>query len=276
MPACRARRWRIRRRRPWRPAAGRPTRTWTRTEPRLSPRRARARFQIVKLAFGVVTYFAKRYVVPLLDTLRANTDLTGTVVIVVENASTDGTRALLQTQQETWTARTGGQLRVLPQDRNTGFAEGCNIGIAEAKRVGVPYAMLLNQDLELAPGWLPPLLAVMQARPEVAAAQPVFVLHDEPDRLNTAGNAIHFCGFGFCDRYRAPVAEVLPDPHEGRSVPYASGAALLLRLAAQGGWLGIKLKTYGEIARALPGVLADRKVVQARRSPDASDGDYLT
>jgi len=321
----------------------------------------------VKLAFVVVTYFAERYVVPLLDTLRANTDLTGTVVIVVENASTDGTRALLQTQQETWTARTGGQLRVLPQDRNTGFAEGCNIGIAEAKRVGVPYVMLLNQDLELAPGWLPPLLAVMDARPEVAAAQPVIVLHDQPDRLNTAGNAIHFCGFGFCDRYRAPVAEVLPDPGEVRSVPYASGAALLLRLAAlekagafderlflyhedcdlqirlrqvgydvvvvaasriahkydagfsarkmaflernrwflllkdwplprllaaapalagtelavlalaaKGGWLRAKLNTYREIARALPGVLADRKVVQARRSSEASDGDYLT
>lgn len=321
----------------------------------------------MKLAFVVVTYFAERYVVPLLDTLRANTDLRDTAVIVVENASTDGTRALLRAEEETWQARTGGQLRVLLQDRNTGFAEGCNIGLGEARRLGAPYAMLLNQDLELSAGWLPPLLAVMDARPQVAAAQPLIVLHDEPDRVNTAGNAIHFCGFGFCDRYRAPVAEVLPDPDEVRSVPYASGAALLLRLsaleqagafderlflyhedcdlqirlrqmgfdavvvaasrvahkydasfsarkmvylernrwflllkdwplprlvaaapallgaelavlalAAKGGWLGGKLKTYGEIARALPGVLADRRVVQARRSPAANDGDHLT
>lgn len=320
----------------------------------------------MRLAFVVVTYFAERYVVPLLDTLRANTDLTDTVVVVVENASTDGTRALLQAQQETWQDRTGGQLLVLLQDRNTGFAEGCNIGLAEARR-HAPYAMLLNQDLELSPGWLPPLLAVMDARPEIAAAQPVIVLHDAPERLNTAGNAIHFCGFGFCDRYRAPVAEVMPDPSEVRAVPYASGAALLLRLsaldragafderfflyhedcdlqirlrqagfeavvvaasrvahkydagfsprkmaylernrwflllkdwplsrllaaapallgtelavlalAAKGGWLPAKLKTYGEIARALPDVLADRRAVQARRSPAASDGDYLT
>jgi len=321
----------------------------------------------VRLAFVVVTYFAERYVVPLLDTLRANTDLKDTAVIVVENASTDGTRALLRAEEETWQARTGGQLRVLLQDRNTGFAEGCNIGLAEARRLGAPYAMLLNQDLELSPDWLPPLLTVMDARPQVAAAQPVIVLHDEPDRVNTAGNAIHFCGFGFCDRYRAPVAEVMPDPDEIRSVPYASGAALLLRLsaleqagafderlflyhedcdlqirlrqmgydavvvaasrvahkydagfsarkmlflernrwflllkdwplsrliaaapallgaelavlalAAKGGWLGGKLKTYGEIARALPGVLADRRAVQDRRSPSATDGDFLT
>jgi len=321
----------------------------------------------VKLAFIVVTYFAERYIVPLLDTLRANTDLTDAAVIVVENASTDGTRAQLRAQAETWQARTGSPLRVLLQDRNTGFAEGCNIGLAEARRLGAPYAMLLNQDLELSPGWLPPLLTAMDQRPNVAAAQPVIVLHDAPQLLNTAGNALHFCGFGFCDRYRAPVDQVVPDLSEVRSVPYASGAALLLRLsaldqagafderlflyhedcdlqirlrqlgyeavvvaasrvahkydagfsarkmvylernrwflllkdwplprllaaapallgaelavlalAAKGGWLPGKLKTYGEIARALPGVLKDRRAVQARRSPAANDGDYLT
>lgn len=321
----------------------------------------------MKLAFVVVTYFAERYIVPLLDTLRANTELGDVAVIVVENASTDRTRDLLQAEAATWRARTGGELRVLLQDRNTGFAEGCNIGLAEARRLGAPYAMLLNQDLELSPGWLPPLLEVMDQRPQVAAAQPVIVLHDAPDRLNTAGNALHFCGFGFCDRYRALVDEVVPDPAEVRSVPYASGAALLLRLAAldeagafderlflyhedcdlqvrlrqlgyeavvvaasrvahkydagfsarkmiflernrwflllkdwplprllaaapallgaevavlalaaKSGWLPGKLKTYGEIVRALPGVLADRRAVQARRSPAANDGDYLT
>ena len=321
----------------------------------------------MKLAFVVVTYFAERYIVPLLDTLRANTDLADTVVIVVENASTDATRDLLRDQLETWQARTGGQLQVLPQDRNTGFAEGCNIGLAEARRLGTDYAMLLNQDLELTPGWFPPLLAVMEARPKVAAAQPLIVLHEEPALINTGGNALHFCGFGFCDRYREPAAAVFPDRQEVRSVPYASGAALLLRLSAleaaggfdnrfflyhedcdlqvrlrqlghdcvtvaatrvghkynpvfsnhkmaylernrwflllkdwplprllaaapallgtelavlalatKNGWLTSKLKTYGEIARALPGVLADRRVVQARRSPAANDGDHLT
>lgn len=321
----------------------------------------------MRLVFIVVTYQAERFVVPLLDTLRAHTDLSQADVVVVENASSDGTLPLLREQQATWQARTGGRLHVLAQDRNTGFAEGCNIGLAEARRLGAPYAMLLNQDLELTPGWLTPLLEVMDARPSVAAAQPLIVLHEEPELVNTGGNALHFCGFGFCDRYRAPAAEVFPDPTEVRSVPYASGAALLLRLsalqeaggfdermflyhedcdlqvrlrqlgydcvtvaasrvghkynavfssrkmaylernrwflllkdwplsrllaaapalagtelavlalAAKNGWLDAKLKTYGEIARALPGVLADRRAVQARRSPAASDGDYLT
>ena len=194
------------------------------------------------LAFVVVTYQGERYIGPLLDTLRASTDLRDTVVVVVDNASTDGTLDVLRAAERTWAdgppaasdgaGGAAGALRVLRQDRNTGFSGGCNAGIAEARRLGARYVMLLNQDLELAPGWLPPLLAVMEARPDVAAAQPVIVLHAEPALLNTGGNALHFCGFGFCDRYRAPAAEVFPDPKEVRSVPYASGAALLLRMEA--------------------------------------------
>jgi N-acetylglucosaminyl-diphospho-decaprenol L-rhamnosyltransferase len=338
----------------------------------------------VKLAFVIVTYQGERYVRPLLATLRANTDLRDAGVIVVDNASTDGTMAALREIERTWdsggsgggdppgapseggNANASGRLRILPQERNTGFAGGCNAGIAEARRLGAAYVMLLNQDLELGPGWLPPLVAVMDARAEVAAAQPVIVLHDDPARLNTGGNAIHFCGFGFCDRYRALAAEVFPDPNEVRSVPYASGAALLLRLdalaragdfderlflyhedcdlqirlrqlgydcvvvaasrvahkydasfsapkliflernrwyvllkdwplarlaaaapallgtelavlvmAARGGWLGGKLGSYGEIARALPELLRDRRAVQARRGPAANDGQHL-
>jgi GT2 family glycosyltransferase len=182
----------------------------------------------VKVAFVVVTYQGERYVGPLLATLRASTDLRDAVVLVVDNASTDGTVRVLREAEPTW----GAGLRVLPQDRNTGFAGGCNVGIAEARRLGATYVMLLNQDLELAPGWLPPLLEVMDRRPDIAAAQPVVVLHQEPELVNTGGNALHFCGFGYCGNYREPAARVFPDAREVRSVAYASGAALLLRLDA--------------------------------------------
>jgi GT2 family glycosyltransferase len=326
----------------------------------------------VKLAFIVVTYNAERYIGPLLRTLRDNTDLSGCAVIVVDNASGDGTLGVLREAAVGWAAQTGGgQMHVLPQADNTGFAGGCNIGLAEARRRGAAYAMLLNQDLELRPGWLPPLLAVMDGRPDVAAAQPIVLLHreggGEGELVNTAGNAVHFCGFGYCGHYREPAERVFPNRAEVRSVPYASGAALLLRLeaveraggfderlflyhedcdlqirlrqlgyecvvvaasrvshkydagfasrkmrylernrwfvllkdwplsrllvaapalagveaavlvlAARSGWLDVKLGTYAEVARALPGLLRDRRAVQARRTPAANDGDHLT
>ena len=83
----------------------------------------------------------------------------------------------------------------------------------------------------MTPGWLEPLLAVMDARPEVAAAQPLVVLHSEPNLVNTAGNELHFCGFGYCGGYRQTVDSVRPDQGV-RSVAFASGAALLLRMDA--------------------------------------------
>jgi len=195
----------------------------------------------VKLAFVVVTYQGERYIRPLLATLRASTDLSEAVVVVVDNASSDGTMEILRDEERAWASERqangggeneGGTLRVLPQDRNTGFAGGCNIGIAEARRLGAAYAVLLNQDLELATGWLPPLIDVMDRRPEVAAAQPLIVLHGEPDLVNTGGNALHFCGFGYCGDYRQPASRAFPDPDEVRPVAYASGAALVLRLDA--------------------------------------------
>jgi GT2 family glycosyltransferase len=75
------------------------------------------------------------------------------------------------------------------------------------------------------------LIEIMNARSNVAAAQPLLVLHDEPELVNTAGNQLQFCCFGFCGDYRRPVAELGLDGAP-RSVPYATGAALLLRMAA--------------------------------------------
>ena len=89
----------------------------------------------------------------------------------------------------------------------------------------------MNPDTVVTEGWLTRLEQVLDERPEIGAAQPLLMLHDDPELVNTAGNAIHFCGFGFCDNFRKHVEELDLDGAP-RSVPYATGAALLLRLAA--------------------------------------------
>lgn len=146
-------------------------------------------------------------------------------MIVVDNASSDRTVEELERARAQFD-----DMYILPQSENTGFAKGNNIGFHKARELGVQYALLLNQDMEVTPQWLSPLFSVMETRPDVAAAQPLIVLHGEPDRVNSAGNALHFCGFGYCGSYRAS----LPQPHDSgiRSVAFASGAALMLRMSA--------------------------------------------
>ena len=315
----------------------------------------------MKLAIVVVTFQAEHYLDGLFSTLKQHTDLDDVAIVVVDNASSDGTLAELSRIRQAWP-----NLHVLPQARNTGFAEGNNIGLRWARERGATFALLLNQDIEVTPGWLAPLLSIMDTRPDVAAAQPLVVLHSEPHLINTAGNELHFCGFGTCGAYRRGIDSVRLD--EGvRSVAFASGAALLLRMdalarsgdfdeklflyhedcdlqirlrqlgydcvlvpesrvlhkyterfsarkyalldrnrwlvlikdwplarlavaapalagaelavllfAARRGWLREKLASYGEIFRLLPAVLRDRRKVQKDRSPNATDGAFLT
>ena len=196
----------------------------------------------MKLAIVVVTYQAEHYLDGLFSTLKQHTKFDDVAVVVVDNASADGTLAELARIGQSWPG-----LHVLPQTRNTGFAEGNNIGLRWARERGAAFALLLNQDIEVTPNWLQPLLSIMETRPDVAAVQPLIVLYSEPHLINTAGNELHFCGFGYCGGYRQTI-DSLPSDAQPRSVAFASGAALLLRMdaLAQSGDFDEKLFLYHE------------------------------
>lgn len=85
-------------------------------------------------------------------------------LLVLDNASTDGTLAWLR-QQEAGDPR----VRVWSSDRNLGFAQGHNRLIGHACSDAV---LLLNQDVVLDPGFLGAALAALAAHPEAASIQP--------------------------------------------------------------------------------------------------------
>lgn len=69
-------------------------------------------------------------------------------IVLVDDGSTDGTRP--------WLATLSAPVRVLLNERNLGYAAANNRGAALARG---RYLALLNNDLVLTPGWLPPMLA---------------------------------------------------------------------------------------------------------------------
>lgn len=79
--------------------------------------------------------------------------------IVVDNGSTDGSVALLR---ERWP-----RVRVLELERNRGFGAAVNAGIAAARG---ELVALVNNDVELEPGWLAALVAPFESDPWLAAA----------------------------------------------------------------------------------------------------------
>jgi GT2 family glycosyltransferase len=172
----------------------------------------------------IVTYNGEDYLADLFESLLAYTPLDRGAVLVVDNASSDGTVAKLRE----WAPRFP-HFEILDQPTNLGFAGGNNVGIRRARELGCASVFLLNQDTVVTASWLEPLERVLATRPEVATIQPLLLLASEPERVNTAGNAIHFCGFGYCTHYRAAAAEIAAGV---RSVTYATGAAVLIRMAA--------------------------------------------
>lgn len=84
-------------------------------------------------------------------------DLPDTEIVVVDDASSDDTAALL--------ASNGDRIRVVSLTVNRGFAGACNEGVAASTG---RYVVLLNNDTRPAPGWLDALSSYADAHPEAA------------------------------------------------------------------------------------------------------------
>lgn len=160
-----------------------------------------------------------------LPSVIAGSEGAGVAVMVADNASTDSSVAMLREEFPS--------VRLILLDRNYGYAGGYNRALAQ---VDAEYAVLLNSDVEVSPGWLLPLIAFMDSRPETAACQPKIRSWHERERFEHAGA----CG-GYIDKYGYPFCRgrVLDETETDRGqydspapVFWASGAALFIRPAA--------------------------------------------
>lgn len=101
-------------------------------------------------------------------------------VIVVDNGSTDDSRAMLQ--------REFPQVRCIVNEQNAGFTRAINQGAAAANG---DLLLLLNNDTIVQPHAILRLInALEQAGTSVAAVQPLLLNAENPARLDSAGIAL--------------------------------------------------------------------------------------
>ncbi len=151
-------------------------------------------------------------------------------VVVIDNPSAHGNA--LAYLQESWMPRSGTALpavTIVPQEKNTGFAGGHEHGLVASRAWGADFVYLLNQDAYLDPAAITEAVTYAEAHPDAGLVQSRVMLAQEPDKLNSRGNALQLFGFGYALGEGQTVEEASKDT---TPVFYASGAAVLVRVAA--------------------------------------------
>lgn len=137
----------------------------------------------------VVTWNGAHLVRPCLDSLVAQDLPQGLEIVVVDNASTDGTAELLAAHYP--------QVEVRVTEQNLGFAGGVEVGLAG---LDTTYAVLLNNDATVAPDAVRLLVEHLEhpSHRKVGAATAKIVLTEPDPRgrvlVNSTGNILTRAG----------------------------------------------------------------------------------
>lgn len=100
-------------------------------------------------------------------------------VIVVDNGSSDGTSEALPAAFPA--------IELVRSEANLGFAEGCNVGIRRGLERGASAVLLLNNDVEVDPGFVEALIEEAARRPDAGALCSKVLYLDPPDLIWYAG-----------------------------------------------------------------------------------------
>lgn len=152
------------------------------------------------------------------------TDYEAFTVLVVDNASTDDSISWLETNYP--------EVELLVHDQNYGFTTGNNMALPHVK---TPYFVLLNNDVEVHPGWLRPLVELMESDENIASIQPKLLAYQDRTQFEYAGAAggfIDWLGYPFS---RGRLFD-LTEPDEGQyeepaEILWSTGACMLVRKA---------------------------------------------
>jgi GT2 family glycosyltransferase len=128
----------------------------------------------MKLSIVVVSFNTRELLEQCLHSIREQTK-TDYEIIVVDNASTDGTPDLIQQQFP--------DVRLIRNLQNVGFARACNQALAGNR---AEYVLFLNPDTKVLAGTIQTLIGFMNSHPEAGATGPTLLNSD--GSLQLAGN----------------------------------------------------------------------------------------
>lgn len=177
------------------------------------------------LAIVILNYNGQSFLANFLPTVLANAE--GYPVYVADSASTDGSVAFVRANFP--------EVRLIELPRNEGYAGGYNMALEHIRTHygGATYYVLPNSDIEVTPGWIDPVVRLLEANPQIAACQPKILSYSERNLFEHAGAAggfVDWLGYVFC---RGRVFATFETDHgqynDNRKIFWATGACLFIR-----------------------------------------------
>lgn len=142
--------------------------------------------------------------------------------IVIDNASSD--------ESDTIVADLHPEIPFIKLDKNYGFADGYNNGLASVQS---KFVVLLNSDVQVTPDWLDPLVSFMDSNPTYGAVMPKILAFENQDSFEYAGAAggyMDAMAYPFCrGRIFDTIEEDVGQYNSVQDVFWASGAAMVIR-----------------------------------------------
>jgi GT2 family glycosyltransferase len=129
---------------------------------------------VARVSVVIVVWNAQKYVIECLESLREHCGKVCTEVVVVDNASTDGTPELVTEMFP--------EFKVIRNPENYGFAKANNIGIAECSG---DYVCLVNSDVKFLDDCISPMIRYLAQHHDVGMVGPKMLAADGHVRRST-------------------------------------------------------------------------------------------
>lgn len=168
----------------------------------------------VEVSVIVLNYNGRQWLKPCLDALATQRGAPAFEMIVVDNASADGSADHVRAQFP--------DVRVHEAGGNLGFSAGNNAGARLARG---RLLVFLNNDTVAAPDWLERLTGALDARPEFGFATSRIVCADNPGSIDSAGDGYLFAG----GAYKRGYGQRSEDFADSREVFGACGCAMVMK-----------------------------------------------
>ena len=175
-----------------------------------------------QLAIVILNFNGRQHLETFLPSVLAHA--AGFPVYVADNGSADNSVAFLQSRFP--------EVRLLQFSENGGFSRGYNLAL---RQIEATYYVLLNSDVEVTPGWIAPVLALLEKDKNIAACQPKirsFAHRPAFEYAGAGGGFVDWLGYPFCRGRLFTTLETDTGQYDDEiPVFWASGACMFVRAA---------------------------------------------